>query len=180
MIDLVPPFDERAVSVVKKDRAAEGAAPRIVLYRKLPLKRSGRPIVGHGTIEQVRLRIMSAKVRPPLELPLGRLLSLQNDVGDLSRETGYAEAGRIHDFDPVHVRRWRAPEFIDRAARLVGNPLAVDQDVFGLLAESALQLAGRGRPDREPRDLDEHVVGRPRSEARKVGGRINAAIRVGG
>ena len=109
---------------------------------------------------------MGAHCRTPFKLT-GRFCSLlEDDVRHLARKPGDAQARGIDDLDPVDVGRRSPLQLIDRAARLVGDALAVDQNVFRRLAKSALLVR---RADREARHLRQHVVGGLGRKPREIG-----------
>src|SRR3569623_894009 len=100
---------------------------------------------------------MRASVRSILELARRFFRLLEDDARHLAGKAGDAETRRLDDLDPLDVARRGALELVDRPARLVGDALAVDQDILGRLAEAA--RARVHALDRESRHLDEHVVG---------------------
>ena len=99
---------------------------------------------------------MGTKGRAPFELAAGLGAGLDQDVGDLSRKPGDTELRRLDDLDPFDVAGADLAQFVDRATRLIGDALAVDQDILRRLAKPALLV---GAADGEARDLDQHVVG---------------------
>ncbi len=126
----VAPLGHVAGGVENGDRPTECTPSRLVLDRQRVIDRALGAGVADVAAKQVRLGIMGANVRSPFELAGGFLLRLDDDVGDLARKAGDAEAGGVDDLDPLNVSGADLLQLVDRSARLVGDSLAVDQHIF--------------------------------------------------
>src|SRR5690348_10464477 len=110
---------------------------------------------------------MGANAGLPIKLA-GRFRSLlQDDVRHLTRESSDAQACRIDDLNALDVRERNLLELVDRAARFVGDSLAVDDHIFRGLTEAP--LGGVGRANAKARHLHEHVVRGLRGKPLKIG-----------
>ncbi len=158
------------VRVEDPDRPAERPAAVTVLRRERVIERAFPARIAERSAEIFRLGEMRSPARVPLELAGRCARRPEDNVGDLPRKAGDAEARRVDDLDALDAAGGNALQLIDGAARFVGNALAVDQHVLRRLAEPALHLCGA---DGEARHLDDHVIGGPRCEAGEVGGRVD-------
>jgi len=127
-----------AIRVVQADRPAECAATGIILDRESIIDRALGTRVTGRTAEQPGLGVMGADFGGPFKLPARFFLTaLDDDVGNLPRQAGDAEARGFDDFNPFDIGDPDPLELRDGAARLVGDALAVDQDVLRRLTKPA-------------------------------------------
>ena len=161
---------ERAGRTVDPRRAAGAAAVAAVLEADRVLHRPFR--AAHRDVEagEERIGVVRAELRPvpPLAADSG---GAGDHVRDLAGEAGDLERGAVDDLDPLDVARRDAAQLRHDVVRFAGEPLAVDDDVAGGLAEAArifLLLDG------EAGNAVEHVERRLRRELRKVGGHVGA------
>jgi len=171
---LVSRFGQDVIAVEDEDRPADPAAAVTVLDRERIIDRPLRAGIADRTAEEFRLGEVRSRVRAIIELPRAVLSLIEDDVRDLAGQSRDPEARGIFDFDPHDVRSRRPLELV-HGARLVVDPLAVDEDIFGCLAKSAnARVHGAAR---ESWNLDQHVVRRFGRETGEVRERVNAFLR---
>ena len=169
---LVAGFDWVAERVGDVNRAAKGAAIGAIVDAQRVIDRADLVRIAGRPAKPIGMGVMGSELGPPFELAAAFCAGLDDDVGDLARQAGDAEARSVGDLDPLDVGGRHLLQLVDRAARFVGDALSVDQHILRRLAKPALLV---GRLDGEAGDVDQHVIGGGWREAGEVGGREDFA-----
>ena len=138
MINFIPALRQHMVRIIDQDRTAEAATSGIVLQRERIVDWPALARITDRSAEKLWLGEMGAKARLPVELAGRCRRLLEDDVRDLTRQPSDSQARGVDDLDPLDIGGWNLLKLIDRAARFVGDALAVDQHILRRLPEAAL------------------------------------------
>ena len=124
-----------------------------------------RPLAEIEPVYKLILDI-AAELRIPAELALDAAAQ-HDDVGDASGEAGDAERCAIDQLDPLHRTGGDARQRGARVVRFARDALAVDQHIFGCLAEPAIVA---DREQHEVGNFLDHIERAARGEIGEIGG----------